>query len=180
MSAVVDRVRGSLVQIRNGHRGTGAGTIWHDRGLIVTNAHVVGHGDVKVTLPDGRTLPGKVLAIDPDRDLAAIMVDATDLPTIQPGNAHDLQPGQWVVAIGHPWGVTGAISAGAVIGLGPAFAEGGRPDREWVLASLHLRPGHSGGPHGRCGGTTGWHQYHDQRPGRRCRRAGGGSKEVPP
>ena len=146
MAAVVEKVRGSLVQIRNGHRGAGAGTIWHSKGLIVTNAHVVGRGSVRVTLPDGRTLPARVLASDADRDLAALVVDATDLPTIELGDSRKLQAGQWVLAMGHPWGVKGAISAGIVIGLGPAWAEMGASNREWVLVSLHLRPGHSGGP----------------------------------
>ena len=59
-------VRQSLVQIQNGRRGAGAGSIWHPDGLIVTNAHVVGSRSLKVTLPDGREVPANVLAHDND------------------------------------------------------------------------------------------------------------------
>jgi serine protease Do len=146
LASVVEDVRRSLVQVRNGHRGGGAGTIWHPKGLIVTNAHVVGRGVVRVILPDGRELLARVLAKDDQRDLAALVVDASDLPTVQLGDSNSLQPGQWVVAVGHPWGVQGAITAGVVIGLGPAWPDTQQPKRDYVLVSLHLRPGHSGGP----------------------------------
>ena len=63
MADVVEGVRQSLVEIRNGHRGVGAGTIWHPDGLILTNAHVVGRRNLQVTLPDGRRLAARVLAI---------------------------------------------------------------------------------------------------------------------
>src|SRR5512133_2665917 len=122
LAAVVEDARRSLVQVRNGHGG-GAGTIWHPKGLVVTNAHVVGRGPVRVILPDGRSLSARVLARDDQRDLAALVVDASDLPTVQLGDSKSLQAGQWVVALGHPWGVQGAISAGVVIGLGPAWPE---------------------------------------------------------
>ncbi len=147
LASVVEEARRSLVQVRNGHRGGGAGTIWHSKGLIVTNAHVVGRGSAaSVILPDERELPARVLARDERRDLAALVVDAGDLPTVQLGDSKSLQPGQWVVAVGHPWGIQGAISAGIVIGLGPAWPDGHERGRDYVLVSLHLRPGHSGGP----------------------------------
>ena len=145
MSAVVENVRCSLVQITNGRRGTGAGTIWHADGLIVTNAHVVGRRSLRVTLPDGRTLPARLLARDASRDLAALAVDATGLPTSELGQSKQLQPGQWVLALGHPWGVASAVTAGVVIGVGPP-PEMPLPQRELIQVGLHLRPGHSGGP----------------------------------
>jgi len=145
MANVVDRVRGSLVQITNGRNGAGAGTIWHPEGLIITNAHVVRRPSLSVTLPDGRRLPARVLAYDQTLDLAALRVDARNLPTIELGDSKRLQPGDWVLALGHPWGVTGAATAGVVIAVGvpPEMA---RMGRELVQVSLHLRPGHSGGP----------------------------------
>jgi serine protease Do len=146
MADIVDRVRGSLVQVHNGP-GAGAGTIWHPDGLIVTNAHVVaGHRELNVTLPNGETLPAKVIAQDSSRDLAALAVDATGLPTIELGDSRQLRPGQWVMALGHPWGVMGALTSGAVITTGTNLPEVPVPDREWIVAGLHLRPGHSGGP----------------------------------
>ena len=111
LSATVETARRSLVQIKNG-RGAGAGTIWHEDGLIITNAHVIRHDKVQVTLPDGQTLPAKLLAHDSQLDLAALHVEATHLPTIELGNSQTLQPGDWVMALGHPWGGTGPGNAG--------------------------------------------------------------------
>lgn len=143
--AIVEKVRRSLVQINNGHNGKGAGTIWHADGLIITNAHVVRREAITVTLPDGRTLPARLLASDPERDLAALSIGAAGLPTIELGDSRLLQPGQWVLAMGHPWGVAGAVSAGHVItvGLPPEIP---RISYEFIQAGLLLRPGHSGGP----------------------------------
>jgi serine protease Do len=155
LASVVDRTRGALVQISNGSGGNGAGTIWHPAGLIVTNAHVVAQFTrygatvsraLNVTLPDGRTLPASVLAADPERDLAALSVLADDLPTIELGNSRRLHPGQWVLAVGHPWGVEGAVTGGIVIGVGAALPELPQSGKEWIAVSLHMRPGHSGGP----------------------------------
>ncbi|MCP4541003.1 MAG: trypsin-like serine protease [Chloroflexi bacterium] len=145
MSFVVDQVQNSLVQITNGRHGAGAGTIWHSDGLILTNAHVVGRHSLKVTLPDGRTLPARLLAHDESLDLAALSVDAADLPTIVLGDSRQIQPGQWVLALGHPWGVTGAVTAGIVINVGPP-PEIPRTQQNLIQVGLHLRPGHSGGP----------------------------------
>ncbi len=143
LAGVAERVRASLVEVHNGRRGHGAGTIWHAQGLIITNAHVIGEGRVAVTLPDGRDLPARILARDLERDLAALAVDAADLPIIELGDSRMLRPGQWVLALGHPWGVPGGLTAGVVIGLAPGWHD---HSREVIAASLHLRPGHSGGP----------------------------------
>ena len=148
------QVRRSLVQVASGRRGAGAGIICHRNGLIVTNAHVVGRDPLRVTLYDGTTLPAKLLAHDPDLDLAALTVDVTDLPAIELGDSRNLKPGEWVLAMGHPWGVQGAATGGVVIGVGSGwpFPEGkGWPEiprshREWIMVSLPLRPGNSGGP----------------------------------
>jgi serine protease Do len=145
LSDMVEATRRSLVSISNGRRGAGAGTIWHPEGLILTNAHVVQLHSPQVTLPDGRTTPGRVLAHDTNLDLAALRVDANHLPTIELGQSQRLRPGDWVLALGHPWGVTGAATAGVVIGMGPP-PEVGMPERELLHVGLHLRPGHSGGP----------------------------------
>jgi serine protease Do len=158
MAVVVEGAWRSLVEIHNGHRGVGAGTIWHPDGLILTNAHVVGRRSLQVTLPDGHKLAARVLAHDASRDIAALSVEATDLPTIELGNSRQLKPGQWVLALGHPWGVAGAVTAGIVAGVGKRLPEMPLPDRDWIAVSLHLRPGHSGGPlvdnHGRLVGIN--------------------------
>jgi serine protease Do len=136
----------SLVHVTNGRHSGGAGTIWHPDGLIITNAHVVRDRSPQVTLPDGTTRSARILAYDSNIDVAALSVEASHLPTINLGESRRLQPGQWVVALGHPWGVSGAATAGVVIGVGADLPEVPHSNREWIAVSLHLRPGHSGGP----------------------------------
>ena len=150
MAAIWDSAGSALVEIRLGYHGSaGAGTIWHSQGLIITNAHVASNDSLRVKLPDGITLPASLLARDKERDLAALMVDATGLPTIEIGSSRDLQPGQWVLAMGHPWGVKGAATAGVVIVVGselPGLPDMPQSSRELIAVSLWLRPGHSGRP----------------------------------
>jgi S1-C subfamily serine protease len=145
VAGVADGVRRSLVQIRNGRRGTGAGTIWHADGLILTNAHVVGRRGVRVVLPDGRTLPARLLARSKRLDLAALSVEAAGLPTIKLGDSRRVRPGHWVLAMGHPWGMIGASTAGVVIDVGVPL-EMPRLGRDLIQIDLPLRPGYSGGP----------------------------------
>jgi serine protease Do len=145
MAAVVEHTRPALVQISNGWRGRGAGTIWHPDGLIVTNAHVVHHAPPQVILADGRTFLARVLATDRNADLAVLSVPAGDLPAIVHATSWSLRPGHWVLALGHPWGVTGAATAGMVIDVGPP-PEMPRWRGDLIQVSVHLRPGYSGGP----------------------------------
>ncbi|MEO8397660.1 MAG: trypsin-like peptidase domain-containing protein, partial [Chloroflexota bacterium] len=114
LAGVLNEVSASVVQVRDESRGAGAGTIWQSDGLIITNAHVVQHGPFKVALNDGRVLDAKLLARDEEHDLAALAVEANDLPTIQIGSTRDLHPGQWVMALGHPWGVANAATSGVL------------------------------------------------------------------
>jgi serine protease Do len=148
MARVVGQTRDSLVRITNGHSGAGAGTIWSSEGLIITNAHVVQRASPTVYLPDGRSLPARVLAHDPQRDLALLSVKANGLTALALGDAHQLRPGEMVFAVGHPWGVARAATAGVVIGLGGDMPDAQRvaTRREWLMVSLVLRPGNSGGP----------------------------------
>lgn len=147
MASVVEEARQSLVQISNGKGGVGSGTIWQADGLIITNAHVVQgrQKDLMVTLANGQTFPARVLASDKQHDLAALSIEATNLPTITVGKSQTLMPGEWVLGIGYPWGVAGAVTAGAVIDVGNTI-EGRFPHGELIQVGLHLRPGHSGGP----------------------------------
>lgn len=150
MAAIVDGVRPSLVQLVNG-RSQGAGTIWHEDGLILTNAHVVSGGRgghpkaLNVILSDGRSFPAQLLAHDSQLDLAALAIQASNLLTIALGDSRRLRPGDWVTALGHPWGVVGAASAGIVIDVGVPL-ELPRYPGDLIQVGLQLRPGHSGGP----------------------------------
>ena len=88
MAGVIARVRRSLVVVSDRRGGAGAGTIWHADGLIITNAHVIARGGpLDVSLADGRELTARVLARDVENDLAALAIDATDLPVIEPGDS---------------------------------------------------------------------------------------------
>lgn len=147
LEGVVDHVWQSLVQISSGGMGAGAGTIWHTDGLIITNAHVVGHhSKVQVTLPNGKVMDGEVVARAKEDDIAAVVITANNLKTIQPGDSKALRPGAWVYAIGHPWGVKGAVTGGVVIGMGAELPDMGHTGRDWLAVDCHMRPGHSGGP----------------------------------
>ena len=146
MGEVATAARRSLVQVRDGKRGLGSGIIWHADGLIITNAHVVKTRSPQVVLPDGSTQTARLLAHDSARDVAALMIDASGLDAIELGQSKCLRAGQWVTALGHPWGVAGAATGGVVIGVGADLPEMPLTEREWIAVSLRLRPGHSGGP----------------------------------
>jgi S1-C subfamily serine protease len=146
MSDAVERARALLVQVGSGRRGAGSGTIWRADGLVVTNAHVVGRSAVRVVLPDGTERRGEVQAVDPRRDLAAVRIDTAGLPSPEIGDSRELRPGHWVFALGYPWGVPGAVTAGVVIGIGASLPELSNGGHDLLALSLHLRPGHSGGP----------------------------------
>lgn len=145
MTAVIQTVQQSVVQLGNGRRGFGAGTIWHSDGLILTNAHVAQRRTPEVTLADGRTFPSQLLAYDESVDLAALYIAANQLPTIELGHSSQLKTGDWVIAVGHPWGVVGAAAAGTVIAMGQPLEQNGYLG-ELVQLGIQLRPGHSGGP----------------------------------
>lgn len=144
-AGVLNGVSASVVQVRDQSRGAGAGTIWRSDGLIVTNAHVAHKGPFQVALYDGRVLDARLVARDEQHDLAALVVDADDLPAIEPGNSAELHSGQWVMALGHPWGIANAATSGVLINVG-RHAEFPTESNHWVVADLHLRPGNSGGP----------------------------------
>ena len=143
---LVAQTRLSLVEVRSGARGIGSGAVWHSDGLILTNAHVVGHGPVRVKFGDGTEAPARILAKDDALDVAALMVEVEALIPIRLGDSRGLHPGQWVLAVGHPWGAKGAATAGIVIGSGADLPLTPPPNREWIAVDLPLRPGHSGGP----------------------------------
>lgn len=148
LSDLAAEARYSLVHISSGRgwrQGSGSGTIWHSDGLIVTNAHVIERGALRVTLHDGREMAARVIAADKQRDLAALRVEASGLPTVALGNSKRVQPGSWVFALGFPYGVESGMTSGVVIGSGANLPEMPLDGREWLALSLRLRPGHSGG-----------------------------------
>jgi len=131
-------------------QGAGSGFIVSSDGVIYTNAHVVaGAEEVKVTLDDGRTLTGTVLGVDEDNDLAAVKVDATDLPTVPIGRSSDLRMGDPVVAIGNALALEGGptVTAGIVSALDRTIdTSNGEHLTHLLQTDAAINPGNSGGP----------------------------------
>lgn len=150
--ALARRVQQSVVSVRSGRArgrdgrgqawaGAGSGIVWRADGLIVTNNHVVGSDEVEIELPDGQRRPGRVVARRPEDDLAAIQVAGGGLTAAPIGDSTALRVGQLVLAVGHPWGLKGAVTTGIV-----STWNGADSGRELICAHLDVRPGNSGGP----------------------------------
>jgi serine protease Do len=140
----VQRVMPSLVIVR-GHRfGAGAGIVWDANGLILTNNHVVGRRTPVVILQNDREYESKLIARDPDVDLALLSIDATNLTPLQPA-AGSPRVGEMVFAFGHPWGQRNTVTRGIVSAL--VSAQNRRGETLPVIRSdTPLAPGNSGGP----------------------------------
>jgi serine protease Do len=151
---MIEDAQRSVVQVRSGGRGIGAGVIWRPDGLVMTNHHVVAGGrrDVKVALQDGRTFGAEVVKSSRSLDLALLKLEGghEDLPAAPVGDSDALRVGELVYAIGHPWGRVGAVSAGIIGGVGELRGPGPRPRRgsstRYVRSDVILAPGNSGGP----------------------------------
>ena len=126
-------------------RGQGSGFIISPDGYILTNAHVVENADrVTVRLTDRREYRAKVIGKDRQTDVALIKIDAKDLPTVKVGTSRDANVGEWVVAIGSPFGFDNSVTAGIVSAKGRSL-----PDSNYVpfiQTDVAVNPGNSGGP----------------------------------
>jgi serine protease Do len=124
----------------------GSGFIINANGTIVTNNHVVKDAkSVSVTLDDGTNLPAKVVGRDPRTDIAVLKVDAGHpLPYIQLGNSADVKPGEWVVAMGNPFGLGGTVTAGIVSAISRDIGDG--PYDQFIQIDAPINQGNSGGP----------------------------------
>jgi S1-C subfamily serine protease len=133
-------------------QGMGSGVIIREDGLILTNYHVVGRAQtqsIRVTLADGRTLDGEVVGKAPILDVAVLKVDASGLPTARLGDSSELRPGDWVVAIGNPFGFSHTVTAGVVSATGPIEARSERRGElrgDLIQTDASINPGNSGGP----------------------------------
>ncbi|MDE8345434.1 MAG: Do family serine endopeptidase [Acidocella sp.] len=124
----------------------GSGFIIDPSGIIVTNNHVVKDAKtVSVTLSDGVSYPAKVIGTDPKTDLAVLRINAGHpLPYVQLGNSADVEPGEWVVALGNPFGLGGTVTAGIVSALGRDIGDG--PYDKFIQIDAPINEGNSGGP----------------------------------
>jgi len=163
---VFQRARRSLVVVHNGRQGAGAGIVWRQGGIVVTNYHVIQRGRLQIALLEetGRAVdrgyPAQVLVAAPEIDLAVLRVDlppgqSESLPVAPIADSRALRVGQIALAIGHPWGQLGAVSLGVITGVGQVQVEH-RPPVRWsflnrgsievIRSDVHLAPGNSGGP----------------------------------
>ncbi|HSN19372.1 MAG TPA: DegQ family serine endoprotease [Usitatibacter sp.] len=126
-------------------RGEGSVFVVTPDGYILTNAHVVDHANlVNVKLTDRREFKAKVVGVDKDSDIALIKIAAKDLPTVKLGNSRDTKVGEWVVAIGSPYGFENSVTAGIVSAKSRSL-----PDATYVpfiQTDVAVNPGNSGGP----------------------------------
>jgi S1-C subfamily serine protease len=130
-------------------RGTGSGFILNGDGVIVTNAHVVEDAQVvSVVLRDGQTYEGTVLGVDSVTDVAVVKIEAENLPIVTLGNAENLVPGEWAIAIGNPLGLDNTVTVGIISALGRSSNEVGIADKRvrFIQTDAAINPGNSGGP----------------------------------
>lgn len=126
-------------------RGSGSGFIVSPDGYILTNAHVVAKADeVSVRLTDRREFQAKVVGTDTRTDVAVLKIDGTDLPAVRIGNEEALRPGDWVLAIGSPFGLENSVTAGIVSATSRAVA--GDVNVPFIQTDVAVNPGNSGGP----------------------------------
>jgi serine protease Do len=144
ISDLVEQVLPALVIVR-GHRfGAGAGIVWDSNGLILTNSHVVGRHAPVVVLQDDGEYEARLVARDPDVDLALLSINAVGLTSLKAASAPP-RVGEMVFAFGHPWGQRNTVTRGIVSAL--VTAQNRRGDRLPVIRSdTPLAPGNSGGP----------------------------------
>jgi serine protease Do len=125
-------------------RGQGSGFIVSRDGYILTNAHVVDHANqVTVKLTDRREFNAKVVGVDKATDVALIKIDAKNLPTVRIGDSHNAKVGEWVVAIGSPYGFENSVTAGIVSAKSRSLPESNYP---FIQTDVAVNPGNSGGP----------------------------------
>lgn len=126
-------------------RGLGSGFIIDENGIVLTNAHVVdGADEVIVKLIDKREFKAKVLGVDKPSDVAVLKIDAHNLPTLKIGSAANTRVGEWVLAIGSPFGFENSASAGIVSAKSRSL-----PDDNYIpfiQTDVAVNPGNSGGP----------------------------------
>jgi serine protease Do len=125
--------------------GEGSGFIVSQDGVILTNAHVVeGADDVSVKLTDRREFDAKVVGLDERTDIAVLKIDAQDLPAVKLGNSDDVKVGQWVLAIGSPFGFENSVTSGIVSAKSRALPSDAAVP--FIQTDVAVNPGNSGGP----------------------------------
>lgn len=126
--------------------GMGTGVIIDSKGHIITNNHVIGDSDVvEVTLHNERKVDALVVGADPLSDLAVVRVTSSDITPATLGSSKDLRIGEWVVAVGNPFGFQNSITAGIVSAKGRSISRGYQYE-DFIQTDAAINPGNSGGP----------------------------------
>ncbi|MCX5821414.1 MAG: DegQ family serine endoprotease [Deltaproteobacteria bacterium] len=126
-------------------QGVGSGFIMSKEGYILTNNHVVEDADqIKVKLAGGKEFDGKIVGRDPKTDLALVKIAGDDLQPLKLGNSDELKVGNWVVAVGSPFGLEQTVTAGIVSAKGRVIGSG--PYDNFIQTDASINPGNSGGP----------------------------------
>lgn len=141
LSALAAALRRLTIELRDDGGAVGSGVVWAPE-WIVTNAHVVRRPRLALRLADGRRCDAVVAARDVGADLAALRVPAIAGVPATTATAGTPRVGSLIVALGHPFGVSGAVTVGVVHAIGPITPNG----RSWIQADVRLAPGNSGGP----------------------------------
>ena len=138
--------------------GLGTGFVVDRAGIILTNNHVVEHADaIQVKLSDERAFPAKVVGTDPATDIAVVRIDAKDLRPLPLGDSDVIEVGDWVVAIGNPFGLSHTVSAGIISAKGRTREDVNLEDPsgyyDFLQTDASINPGNSGGPLLDCNGN---------------------------
>jgi serine protease Do len=127
-------------------QSVGSGVVVSADGYVLTNTHVIGYAgaDIRVTLPGGREMPGKLVGIDDVSDLAVVKVDAQNLETLPWGDSGKLRVAEWVLAIGNPFQLSGTVTLGIISTVNRSATQvGGYTD--FIQTDAAINPGNSGG-----------------------------------
>lgn len=132
-------------EFRGPRKGQGSGVIISPDGYVLTNNHVISNArEVHVTLPDKREFKGKIVGTDPKTDLAVVKIDASALPAVAWGDASILQVGEYVLAVGNPFGLNSTVTLGIVSAVGRGHM-GITQYEDFIQTDAAINPGNSGG-----------------------------------
>ena len=161
LADLADRLKPALVHVRvrrggsaakdddapgEPRRSTGSGFVIDSNGLIVTNAHVVEQAEwIQVRLADGRRFNGRTVGLDNRVDLALVRIDAKGLPVLPLGDSNRMRVGEFVLALGHPFGLEQSVSFGIVSRKGQPLTVAA-PGFDFIQTDAAINPGNSGGP----------------------------------
>jgi Do/DeqQ family serine protease len=135
-------------RVPQARQSLGSGVIIDAKGHVLTNEHVVARASrIRVTLADGREFGAVVIGADPNNDVAVLQLETSEaLPWIAPGSSEDLMPGEPVIAIGNPFGLSNTVTTGVISATNRSIRTDGRVYHGFLQTDASINPGNSGGP----------------------------------